>query len=424
MKKHLRSAVFVAISALGTLSLNAQSCSEVYITEIYSGEDVSEVGITNAAFEIFNPTASTIDLEDYTLVLTGKNVSDYVVDLTGKTVASDETFVMVDDDSETDLLLKSDMALSNFNIKKYSRVFLKNDGTTIDFFGQDIADTIDADTLDAEEYLNNNQAFLDLNIDLSSLPSISLRRNPLVEEGDLTWNGLYHNWFPYPAVGYVDIGDFKGICSDHAVVGWANKKIQVDENNTSSLSENVNATGVVQNKNVTTFITDRSQGGDSPAATVGQDYDNVASFGPFFTVSGSQSAGVGNTIDDILIEGTESYTLAIGGGQNGTEDPDYKILQIEIKDDESTGINNPKLESNIKVYPTVFSNYLIISNDELTSFENVIIRDITGVSVLELVNMENKKKTSISTQFLSKGNYIMELSGNDVQSVSFRLIKQ
>ncbi len=238
MKKQLISAAFVAFGAVGTFGLNAQSCSEVYITEIYSGEDVSEVGITNAAFEIFNPTASTIDLEDYTFVLTGKNVSDYVVDLTGKTVASDETFVMVDDDSETDLLLKSDMALSNFNIKKYSRVFLKNDGTTIDFFGQDIADTIDADTLDAEEYLNNNQAFLDLNIDLSSLPSISLRRNPLVEEGDLTWNGLFHNWFPYPAVGYVDIGDFKGICTGNLVIGWSIEGFDAHEGDSHNSSSN------------------------------------------------------------------------------------------------------------------------------------------------------------------------------------------
>ncbi len=111
----------------------AAPCGEVFISEYVEG------GSNNKCIEIYNPTASTIDLAagNYQLLFYfgGNNSASTTISLTGS-VASGDVYVVCDNDADDTLLAEADQESTSNFYNGDDAIELQKGGTVIDAIGQ------------------------------------------------------------------------------------------------------------------------------------------------------------------------------------------------------------------------------------------------------------------------------------------------
>ena len=344
------------------------------------------------------------------------------------TMADKGKFVVSLATSESTLANLSDLISASFDYYNYEKIYFEKNGVVIDRFGKDDVTTFNYDVFDIGTFLADPNLLASMNLNLQSLEDIDLRRHPLKTEGDVVWNGIIDNWYPYTTANFNDVGEHQGICSGDAVLGWTVKKIEENESNTSNINTTVNINGTLQALTNIGFTTANFVFG-SGLLNIANPLNTVSDFTINHTniTNGSISNAtapmyLGNINNDNLIEDTESSYFVLSVPNNGDYiiDDQNNILTFKvIDDDNTTSIHNANLKEEFSVFPVVFNKSININYSNNISILEIEIINSQGQKIE--FNNDNNKVLSFNT--IPSAYYFLFIQTNK-GSLSYKILKK
>lgn len=276
--------------------LFAQPCSKLFISEYVEGSG------NNKALEIYNPTASAINLNGYRLVQynNGGDTVRYTFNLTG-TINSYDVYVIANNSAANYIKTTADTSTTN---------------QLMTFNGNDVIALLNSanDTLDRIGVigLSTNIVFgADTGVDHSFV------RLPNVQEGTKNWVVGTTQWLAL-AKDTIRLGSHNNTCAtfvDTLVSFAQNSGSVAEDGGTFAINLQLNAASLSSTFGVDVVLT----GGTGTAADINNYTTQSITFGP--SVS-TQSLTLTIT-DDALVEGPETFTFKLrsptGGVLIGTD---------------------------------------------------------------------------------------------------------
>jgi len=406
-----------------TIQLVWTQCNELYISEIFYGEVDESDNFKNFSIEIFNPKGVSVNLSDYSFKFTAVGKTDHFINLTG-TLADKGKFVVTLATSETTLANLSDFISGSFDYYNYEMLYFEKNGVVIDRFGKDNVTTANYDNFDIATFLTDPLYLATLNLNLQSLEDIDLRRHPLKTSGDVAWNGLVDNWYPYTTANFNNIGEHQGVCSGAVVVGWNNTTKTVNENAGTVYGE-VLLTGSTDYLDVTLDLEYQENGlQESTGDYTRPSFYNSTGLEYDYNVSTEYKAEIATIVDDTEWEPYDESVLVVMYDVSyfnnpTTINPSKKnLLLVVTPSDETTGISNEELKKQVNIYPIVFKNIINIEHNIDIEIKNIKLYNNIGKKIP--VELNNSK---IIIPNLPSAYYFL-LINTSKGSVSYKILKK
>ena len=357
----------------GLSILYAQPCSDLYLSEIVAGKDTSNtitqsVVIDNFALELFNPTNTTIDLSIYHLEIADNNGNMTTIGL-NDSILPQETYVIAKSGAMPIITNLADDLTSLLDYNNRTTIKLFKNNTLIDIFGQ--SGLILPDSIDIVQAIQNPGYYLSLlNIDLSSITGLTIRRNPIVQEDNPYFDSLAYEWTVSYNNDVSDLDHHTGVCMDQVfVVGFKDLLYNVCEplpphhpNNAAYVLNTVPtpsaSTGNTQ-VDLYMYIGNTPQGFSTPPFFASfADIGYTSQPSPFFASSpfvltSPQSYGF-VVVQDNIQEPDEHYYLGLqpnAGYPLTSIDPTHQYTEIIIKDCYATVNAEIAQDLSISIFP-------------------------------------------------------------------------
>ena len=208
-----------ATDTLCTTTYSPSSCGDLFFSEYAEGSS------NNKYFEIYNPTAGSINLSDYEVHLfsNGGTTASQVLDFpSGTILASGDVYVVSNSSSDTSIL-----------------AFADTSSTTTYFNGNDaLALLKNTDTLDILGEVGVSSYWT---VGSGSMSNNTLVRKSNIDMGTTDWTQSSSQWDVYPSNTWT----YGGTHSNNCIVTPKNVTFQVDMNNVTSSFTNVYVSGTI-----------------------------------------------------------------------------------------------------------------------------------------------------------------------------------
>ena len=265
-----------------------EGCTDLFFSEYIEGTS------QNKALEIYNPTPFTIDLTDYIIQTynDGNVVPVNSLNMTG-TIASGETYVIVNSQAMPSMLAYADITSNVTFYNGNDAIALRKNGVAIDIIG-----IIGQDPGKANPWTVADGA--------GSLAEYTLVRSVNVTDGVTNWALSQAGWDVYPANTVTNLGSHQIVpCNypENPSVGFTTATINVLEGNTVNVNLNILFPITAAQVEVT------ATGG---TASAGLDYNDVTPVTIDFPQGSFNNQSFSfATIDDSEMEGLETIILEI-----------------------------------------------------------------------------------------------------------------
>ena len=409
----LATASFLFLLLLLSGNLFSQRCSDILISEIifgYQGDNLNENSDRlNYSIELYNPTERTINLGSYSLEFFLHNSENLyrIVTLEGN-IEPNSTYVISNPSAQNEILLKSDKISEDLNFSDVLNISLSNGETIIDEFGNKQG-SLYSEGIDLERLLNDPEYINSILINFSLLKGLSIRRSPLVREGNDSFQNFdfLEEWNYYPSIFLEHLAIHKNACHEVFIL-WngidnMNPEVTLNESN-----EDIGASGEVilsdQINELVEFeiivvphIYTQFLDGNANFTDYSLEIDIAQTFQiPSLSTSRSLDRFILPLADglDEIAEGVGFRMFPISG--NVTLDSDRNIFDVRILDPLVSTKNIQEFSSFFSVYPTVVNDKLTINslnNKHLIS--SVAIYDSNAI-ILKRVDAINKEEISIN----------------------------
>ena len=208
-----------ATDTLCTTTYSPSSCGDLFFSEYAEGSS------NNKYFEIYNPTAGSINLSDYEVHLfsNGGTTASQVLDFpSGTILASGDVYVVSNSSSDTSIL-----------------AFADTSSTTTYFNGNDaLALLKNTDTLDILGEVGVSSYWT---VGSGSMSNNTLVRKSNIDMGTTDWTQSSSQWDVYPSNTWT----YGGTHSNNCIVTPKNVTFQVDMSNVTSSFTNVYVSGTI-----------------------------------------------------------------------------------------------------------------------------------------------------------------------------------
>jgi len=436
-------ALICSLFFLKSETIYAQDCSDLMVSEIVFGinsttsksatENTQSIGglplEINHSIEVFNPTDESIDLSIYSIDLVPPEGEKTILYLSGL-VPSKETFVISNFHSKSDISDVSNVLDLLLSFEGKVALELSKNGVPIDVFGDEMSLTEIASNVDLANILNDpTGAFSDLNINLSSIKNLTLRRKQDVQKGsaDFSTSKFIEEWEIASSQMTLDLGDHINACnSTYLRVSWAENPIIVTEGSsfgTTFVFADILLDGYCEN-DFKIYIEFAAFG--PPVANANatnafdfeikygwQYYEHTVGSGDYYDET--VTILLDEIVDDWEVEGTEYcyYQLTIvsdadlGISIAPFSDP---LLLLIIEDDDGTGIADLNYSQEIKIAPNLIeSQTLISSKDEILE---ISVFNEKGQKII-FINDINDYEYSVLLSNFAQGQYYFLVTTNN-----------
>ncbi|NCF53672.1 MAG: hypothetical protein GWP31_03270, partial [Bacteroidetes bacterium] len=210
-----------ATDTLCTTTYTPSSCGDLFFSEYSEGSSY------NKYFEIYNPTASAISLNGYTVYLNGNGGSWTNSFTSNATIASGDVYMIANSQLDSTTLLLADTAVSGYSVANYNgddALILVNGTDTIDVLGTPGVDP------------GSSWA-----VGSGSTKDRTLVRKATVDMGSTDWTTGANEWDVYAQNTWT----YAGAHSSHCIVTPKNVTFQVDMNYVTASFTNVYVSGTL-----------------------------------------------------------------------------------------------------------------------------------------------------------------------------------
>lgn len=192
------SAKYAGTNTLFSIS-NASGCNQLFISEYVHDATV------NRAIEIYNPTATKLDLTGYYLTITtGTNVATYIP-LTG-VIDSHKTWVVANKEASSPILAKTNQLVANLN-------YSGNDIIGLVYSTNPLASVTIIDKIgDVYTPVSSGWA-VSVGANTGTTQNKTLTRLMNKSGGNVEWSTAQHEWFTHPVNTYSFLGWHNSPCS-------------------------------------------------------------------------------------------------------------------------------------------------------------------------------------------------------------------
>ncbi|MDC0382940.1 lamin tail domain-containing protein [Schleiferiaceae bacterium] len=202
-------------------SYTPTACGDLFFSEYAEGSS------NNKYFEIYNPTAGSINLANYEVHLfsNGGTTASQVLDFpSGKTLASGDVYVVSNSGSDTSILAFADTSSTTTYFNGNDALVLLKNTDTLDILGE----------VGVNSYWTAGSG---------SMSNNTLIRKSNVDMGTTDWTQSSSQWDVYPSNTWT----YGGAHASNCIVTPKNVTFQVDMNNVTTSFTNVYVSGTINN---------------------------------------------------------------------------------------------------------------------------------------------------------------------------------
>ena len=373
---------------------NQRKCAELMISEIVYSGDSSQ----NFAVEIFNPTDFSIDLSNYKIELLPEQGGGTSIPLSGS-ILSHDVVVITTRTAITEIDTIADIKDNSLIFDDKSVLQLvKGTSTVIDKVGnQGLGTTVGQ--IDLEQLLTDPTYLQNMNIDLSSIKNIVIRRLKWVQAGkpDFANVDILNDWAIYPDLEISGLGEHINACVVPAIRWKGYKQFEPEADRWEWDDSNI-VVGTIEateplTEDVDIFILSPAAHEftippNLPFATEIDDFlqlqvNQVLTLTATIPPSSEYEVELMRTVDDFIGEGDEGtgFILTLSStSEPATLDEEKALYDVLIMDDDFGNTTAKIISSQIKVYPVVVDDFTILE----TSTSELKIEEVA------IFNLENK----------------------------------
>lgn len=405
----------------------AGGCSDLFFSELTFGKNPNgNIWDLNYAIEIFNPTQSVINLNNYKLKLTNGVGNSIFLNLSG-TVLPWDVHVVANSSSDQNLQSMADELFAGLDFETTVILELEHNGTTIDKIGQTgtpTAGSIDVIQLIADPYGYLNTFHLDLN----DYQNIDIRRGATVDKGDPNFTSatsIIGKWAYYFNVDRTDIGKHICVCNKQVltngvpealavIISYPNTLTEIDCIGSTNLLLTADFDGGPTNMTYThthiggtaTFTGNNDlRFWNCPNSTVcnstSVDFTMSPMLGADIASNYANYAGYRDAIFELtgVTSTNTSYVPYIN--------PAMKTTVVKLKGCNPEATSDLNINNSFSMYPNPTNNWIeILTNQDCT----LKLYDISGKQILIQSIYNGKNNINISS--FSKGLYHVQLIDN------------
>jgi hypothetical protein len=425
--------IFIAVNSLAVNTFaQTNACNELFISEIvYAKDNLSITGnspLANSyAIELFNPKGTEVNLSDYSIKMYSTGGNETIIPLSGN-ITSKGTFVLGFTLSDEAIIQIAEMLSTSLDFTRQNSLELWGPNGLIDRVG-DIniseADAINiaAAIADPVNYLNT------LNLNLGSLTNLVARRKTTVVEGDPNFVQPSTNWTIAPNGDVSNLGTFQNVCMENVVYRLQYYCIEYNVNEGQDVTILVYADGISNHqiehsvklrvKNDVDCLQNYSYGNaelSDGGLTSSTDNANAAARTIQFTNPQALNSyspslqyyyAVVDGVDPNIV--AEKIGLMLENPVNGTIDENNKTAAIIINESPQGIFGLESGDSNIKLFPIPFKDYIIIDNENNLNFNSIEVLNILG----EVVSIIDTKAKQVNLEYLAEGIYNFKFTTSD-----------
>ena len=405
-------------------------CSDLFFSELTFGKNPNgNIWDLNYAVEIYNPTPSTISLNNYRLKLTNGIGNSVYLNLSGS-IPSGDVHVVANSSSDQNLQSMADELFGGLDFETTVILELENNGNTIDKIGQNGTPT--PGSIDIVQLIADPYGYLaTFHLDLNDYNNVDIRRSMFVDKGNPTFNSatdVIGKWGYFINVDRTNIGIHTSVCKPTAdpIVGFIKLKDTIYHNAAHGQIQCPMALNIV-NGTIPwgTTIEHQLVGGPSNWGTGTPSTDGHFTFDPLASSWGNcyyfnSPCGFAKSAQSQTRPST--WTLVKLNAPNGGFIPDVNgtdVTRIDIRQWTPAGLVNINLSDDIQIYPTVTDENIYIDSKVKS---NIKIYSSDG----KLLNTYsfNIGNSEIFTSHLSSGNYLMHVTDENHNTFYTKFTKQ
>ncbi len=412
MKKYFAILVF----AFWIFQLKAQNCQKVFVSEVIFSKDStntligSTFWIENYALELYNPTTSDIDLSQYSIHLMSQLGNPTIINLSD-TIKAESTYVIAKSGAVQALTSVSEITTNLLDYDNYVSIEIWGNGVLLDKVGE--MGLIMPDSIDLVQAMANPANYLNnLDIDLGSIEHLVLRRNPMIGQGNLTFDSLSKEWYVLPNGDYSDIDKHTNICKQtDVIVEFAQELYYANEGSVVYPQLIFHNFDSLTSLPVTVSV---GQMWTPPYVISFPNYANANEISPTLCVTETPFGVLPIFPEyDNTVEPDEVMMYQIVSVWNAKVNPAKKHTTIIIQGNSSKnnsimGIENTQ-KNEVTIYPNPSKDVIY-----LVSINNILINKVVIYNAIgqKIINIETPYK-EIDISNLSIGYYILEVYQNE-----------
>jgi len=185
---------------LNGITYGQEACSDLFFSELVFASNQNDLESSsvknnfNSSIEIYNPTESSINLNNYIIRLHSLDADPTDIIPSGF-VPSDEVFVISNSNATEEIVTETDMFYEGLDFSFHYAIELINNDTNIDKVG------------------SSNQSIDDF--DISSLQNLSIQRSRLLKHGNPVFmaDNFFEEWKVSPNTNLDDLGFHVNACN-------------------------------------------------------------------------------------------------------------------------------------------------------------------------------------------------------------------
>ncbi len=419
-----------------------ESCSELFMSEIVFGQQfddfTSSSSFMNHTVEIYNPTDDPINLSTYSISLLSMDNQETYIPLQGY-LQSGDVYVVSNTMANTEVATKTDdfHASLDFNDKKMIKLW--HGATVIDKLGNS-GDNIDNSAIDFDRLLNDAEYLNGLEVNLGTLNGLDIRRfvSVVVGNPDFVNSDFLLEWTYYPSFISENLGVHEGACIHGPYILWAgvidkwHPEWGLEEKNgavldadgniiapaTEFASRDVLLTEALTYKVRFSVFDRKAEFNDLGATNATRELDFLFDRSIFTFEPGETRVTMPKkllfAINDNLIEGLEKrgMGLAVVEGAVGI-DPEKKIWDGLIYDDDMMTSTDLVFRENLKVFPTVTSSSIFIEKKQQDIIINsILLFDVEGKLVKDYKDGLDQELLTLRLPEMASGYIFLVIKSN------------
>lgn len=407
MKKLFLSVAFVCL----TLSSFAQECVDLFITEIvFERDSVNPQNfIKNYSLELFNPQDVPISLTGYTIKLIPMSGTPTSITITDS-ILPKGTYVISNRHADSAVQQLTDLLSDYLDYPSYRQIELWNGTILLDKIGKD--GVVDPDSIDLMQALLDPAAYLDqLDLDLTSLQNLVIRRNPARTHGNPNFDSLAQEWYVFPNGMIDDLNDYYGICRGGVVIQFPNQTLSFSEGDPFFAAVPVEALGYDGSGGVSVDV--YQQAGTPPGFTpptylIDAIDQLIPSYENIYFSFATENLYL-NINNDNTAEPNEVVFFRLENPINAVVNASQMYAQITVTNDDASSVDDVKNASiGFVTFPNPTDAYTFIRLAQGLKTERTVLVNSLGQTVYKNLSLT----TVISLEGMPPGVYQLQVQIN------------